>query len=111
VLSLTVNNKMLKDILGITRLEKQFKRFGKRLDGIEERLSKLEEPHKPRPETYTRDKNEILNNMKKPMTTTEVAEKLDKHRSWISLLINKLEREGKVYEKKRRGREIVYWKV
>ncbi|MGM5483045.1 MAG: hypothetical protein ACQESF_06275 [Nanobdellota archaeon] len=107
---------MLREILGIGKLEKRLEKQGKQLKRLEnvmhkfeDRLEKIENPRNPK--TVAKDINDILKALKKPMTTTDLAEKLDKHRSWISLLLNRLEREGKVVEARRKGREIVYAKV
>lgn len=103
-------------MLGIDKLERrlkkneeQLKRMEKFFHQLEDRVAKLENPHNP--ETVQKDKQKILRELKTPQTTTELAQKLNKHRTWISLLLNELQEKGMVYEKKRRGRQIVYAKV
>jgi len=96
------------DILGINRLER---RMSKRLRRIEERLLVLEN-HRSKPETVAKDVKKILDALSsKDMTTSELAKELGKHRSWISLLLNRLERDGKVKEVGKKGRAIVYSRI
>lgn len=103
---------MLKELFGVKNLEKrlfrqesQLKKVENVLRDLQERVSKIEGTH---PDVNEQDKKKILRELKQPMTTTQLAKKLNKHRSWISLLLNQLEKEGRVKEVRKRGREIVY---
>jgi len=107
---------MIKKILGIDRLERAIKRNERQLERIEDlfhqledRVAKIENPYDSN--KVENDKKEILKQLKKPKTTNELARGLDMHRTWVSHLINQMERKEKVYAKKRRGREIVYAKA
>lgn len=101
----------IKDLLGITDIER-------RLDSIEEKINNLETPQPKTYKTYqpyrprtTRLKDyDVLNALDKPMTTTELSEKLGMTRSWVSDFLNKLWKNGKV-EKERVDREIMYSRV
>jgi len=95
---------MFRRILGISKLEKRIAR-------LEKAVSDLQKKHSPKKETIAKDMRRILKALDKDMTTRELASLLNKHRSWISLLLNKLEREGRVIEVDKRGREIVYTKI
>ncbi|MFW6014258.1 MAG: helix-turn-helix domain-containing protein [Candidatus Nanoarchaeia archaeon] len=116
---------MIKELLGIRklqrrvshlglRLKKQEEKFEARLSDVEGKLKKLERHESNNEfdevtETEERDMQWIIKQLKKkPMTTTELAEKIQKHRTWLSHLLNRLQNENKVKEFKRRGREIVY---
>lgn len=91
----------VKKILGISQLER-------RVENLEELFQKR---FKTKPETIKRDERKILKILEGKMTTSQIAKKLNKSRSWISLLINKLEREGRVKEVGKKGRAILYEKV
>lgn len=52
----------------------------------------------------------ILDSLDEPRTTGELASELGRSRSWISHVLNELEKSGKVEEIGRRGREILYGK-
>lgn len=86
--------------------------------GSDERLSRLEERVKAIEELIEEEhqdtkelQGKILDILSEPRTTVEIAEKLDKSRSWTSYILNQLEKKGKVREKGMRGREILYEKV
>ncbi len=123
----TANSKMLeffKRILGISNLENRTLELEKKLAKVESnskevevlsvRMSKLEEGLKKRskasPEVRERDKKEILKALVGQMTTRQVAKKIGKSRSWVSLLINRLEKEGKVVEAEKKGKKVLYEK-
>jgi uncharacterized membrane protein len=127
VLGQTTNSKMLeifKRILGIWDLENRtlelekkvakIDQINKKIDNVSEKMSKLEEHLKKRskasPEVRERDKREILRALTGRMTTNQIAKKIGKSRSWVSLLINRLEREGKVVEAEKRGKKVLYSK-
>ena len=77
-----------------------------RIERLEDRVKALEESSQS---TIDRDKSRILDIVeKKPMTVIEVAQKLRRHRSWTYLLLNQLEREGKIKEEGEREGETVY---
>jgi len=89
----------LSQMLGIEELNAKIER-------LEERVKALEEGSQS---TINRDKARILDILeKKPLNTVEVAQKLRRHRSWTYLLLNQLEREGKVKEDGKREGETVY---
>jgi biotin operon repressor len=89
----------IKSLLGIKKLEKE-------VDGLEKDVGKLKKADAKGEEM----KKKILGILKGEMSTKEIARKLKIGRTWISKLINQLEREGKVKESRRRGREILYVK-
>ena len=113
---------MIRELLGIRklqrrvsqiglRLRKQEERFASRLSEIEGKIEKLEDKmvSKEMTETEEKDIQWIMAQLKiKPMTTTELAEKMQKHRTWLSHLLNRLQQEKKVKKLRRQGREIVY---
>ena len=82
-----------------------------RLSSLEERVGTLEELMDEEYKTSEKFRKEILDFLSEPRTTSEIAEKLDKSRSWTSMVLNLLEKKGKVREKEMRGREILYERV
>jgi len=82
-----------------------------RLSKLEERVAALEELMDEEYKTSEKFRKEILGFLSEPKTTSEIAEKLNKSRSWTSYVLNRLEKTGKVKEKGMRGREILYEKV
>lgn len=99
--------RFLKSLLGIDELENKLE---KRIDSIETKIKKLEKLHLARVEVIEKEERKILNVLTKPLTTSQIAKKLGKSRSWVSSLINNLEREGKVVETKKIGKKILYQK-
>jgi len=82
-----------------------------RLGKLEERVAALEELMDEEYKTSEKFRKEILDFLSEPRTTSEIAEKLDKSRSWTSYVLNRLEKTGKVREKGMRGREILYERI
>jgi len=82
-----------------------------RLSELEERVAALEELMDEEYKTSEKFRKEILDFLSEPKTTSEIAEKLGKSRSWTSYVLNRLEKRGKVREKGMRGREILYERV
>jgi len=90
--------------LGIDILEKMLASVNKRLRAVEEKLSN-------QTDAWQADSARILSLLSKPMTTKQLASALDKHRSWVSQIVNELERQGKVAEVGKKGRELLYGKA
>jgi len=82
-----------------------------RFSSLEERVAALEELMDEEYETSEKFRKEILDFLSEPKTTSEIAKKLNKSRSWTSYVLNRLEKKGKVREKGMRGREILYERV
>jgi len=82
-----------------------------RLDRIEFRLAKLEELEKAEVEPLELGEEKVLQLLKEPLTTEEVASRLKKSRGWASLLLNRLERKGRVKESEKKGRELLYVRI
>jgi len=128
----------LRKILGIEQIEREIlklkkslvsKELNKKISQLERRISNLEirdaklhdsvsnlivlskKKFKTKPETIKLEEREILKALKGRMTTSQIAKKLGKSRSWISLLLNKLEREGKVKEAGKKGKAVLYEKI
>jgi len=82
---------------------------------LEKRIIRLEKLSKRRfktkVETIKENEREVLGVLKGKMTTTEIAKKLKASRTWVSLLLNKLEREKKVKEVGKKGRSVLYEKL
>jgi len=87
-----------------SKKDERLDRLEKRMDRVE---SLLEEEYSASRET----EDKILGLLSEPKTTDEIAAAINLSRSRTSFLINKLEKEGKVKEKEKRGKEIVYVKV
>ena len=82
-----------------------------RLSKLEERVAALEEMMDEEYKTSEKFREEILDFLSEPRTTSKIAQKLNKSRSWTSYILNRLEKNGKVREKGMRGREILYERV
>lgn len=93
---------LIKSLLGIKQLEERILNLEKEIN-----KNKNIKEHKLESE----DKIKILLILKEPMTTMEIAKKLNKGRSWTSELLNRLERERKVKEIKKKGKTILYGKT
>ena len=77
-----------------------------KVEKLEDRIKALEEGSQ---NTIEKDKYRILDILgKKPMNVIEVAQKLRRHRSWTYLLLNQLEREGKIKQEGKKDGEIFY---
>ena len=95
---------LLGDILGLNDIRERLKR-------VEERLDTLENFIKPEIEYLEKGEEKVLAVLDKAKTTKEVASALEMSRSWTSMVLNLLEKKGKVREKEMRGREILYERV
>ncbi|MBU4266603.1 MAG: hypothetical protein L6243_05925 [Candidatus Altiarchaeales archaeon] len=95
---------ILGDILGLSEIRDRLKR-------VEERLDSLESFVKPEIEHLEKGEDKILAVLDKAKTTKEVASALGMSRSWTSMVLNLLEKKGRVREKEMRGREILYERV
>ncbi len=93
---------LIKSLLGIKQLEE-------RILNLEKEINKTKNIKEQKLESE--DKIKILLILKEPMTTMEIAKKLNKGRSWTSELLNRLERERKVKEIKKKGKTILYGKT
>ena len=93
---------LIKSLLGIKQLEE-------RILNLEKEINKTKNIKEHKLESE--DKIKILLILKEPMTTMEIAKKLNKGRSWTSELLNRLERERKVKEIKKKGKTILYGKT
>ena len=94
----------LKSLLGIEELEK-------RIIKIEKKMNEFEKFHSARIGIIENAEEQILKILTTPMSTSQIAKEFKKSRSWASLLLNKLEREGKAKESGKRGRSVLYEKV
>ncbi|MBU4202169.1 MAG: hypothetical protein KKE96_04670 [Candidatus Altiarchaeota archaeon] len=95
---------LLGDILGLNEIRDRLKR-------VEERLDNMENFVKPEIEYLEKGEEKVLAVLDKAKTTKEVASALGMSRSWTSMVLNLLEKKGKVREKDMRGREILYERV
>ncbi|MBU4267174.1 MAG: hypothetical protein L6243_01740 [Candidatus Altiarchaeales archaeon] len=86
-------------------------RKDERLDGLEKRMDRVESLLDEEYSAIRETEDKILELLSEPKTTDEMAATINLGRSRTSFLINKLEKEGKVKEKEKRGKEIVYVKV
>jgi len=91
-------------LLGLKRIEDRLSRMEERLGAVEELL---EDEYKPSEEF----KKDILEFLSEPRTTAEIANRLGKSRGWTSIILNILEKKGRVKESGRRGRELLYERV
>lgn len=70
------------------------------LDGVNQRLRDLEERvavlEDGQSESAKRDSGRILNALDSPMTALEIASKVRKSKRWVSYILTRLERNGKV---------------
>jgi len=82
-----------------------------RLDDLESRVESMEAFLEPDIHRLEESEEEVFQALEKQMTTEEVASKLGKSRSLTSILLNRLEKKGKVREAGRRGRELLYERV
>ena len=95
---------ILDGLFGSKGTEERLSRLEERVEVIEELL---EEENQPLEELQ----NKIMDILSEPRTTSEIATKLNKSRSWTSYILNRLEKTGKVREKELRGREILYERI
>ena len=89
---------ILDGLVGIKELEK-------RVTEIERRLDRLEERHLTEAD---KDKERVLELLDDPKTTNELAKILGKKRSWVSKILNELERENRVKELGKKDRKDLY---
>jgi predicted HTH transcriptional regulator len=83
----------------------------KRLDEVEERISRVENLVEEEYQPVEKFKSKILEILsKEPKTTEEIAIELGKSRSWTSYVLNQMERKGDVKEIGRKGRKLQYVK-
>jgi hypothetical protein len=68
----------------------------RRLQNVEERVAMLEDSYG---ESAKRDSIRILNLLKSPMKEVEIASKVKKSKRWVSYILTRLEREGKVMKR------------
>ena len=94
----------LKKILGVSALERKLEK----LEGIVENLVEAVETGQSPAENLSKSEKELLTVLEGRMTTDAIAEKLKKSRSWVSSLLNDLERDGKVKETGKEGKTILY---
>jgi len=92
------------DILGLNEIRERLKR-------VEERLDNMENFIKPEIEYLEKGEKKVLAVLDEAKTTKEVASALEMSRSWTSMVLNLLEKKGKVREKGMRGREILYERI
>jgi len=91
----------LKSLLGIGKLEKEITLNKKKIKSLEKFHYKKS----------NNEENEVLQVLKGKMTTREISKKLNKSRSRISFILNQLEKNKKVKESGKKGREILYEKI
>jgi len=82
-----------------------------KMDNLESRVESIEVSLEPDIHRLEESEEEAFQALEGTMTTDELASKMDKSRSFTSLLLNRLERKGKVREVKWRGRELLYARV
>ena len=96
----------LKRVLGVVELEKQVNDLKIRMDRLDSATPEVE---KGSALEITPAQKEILDVLKgNRMATETIAEKLNKSRSWVSSLINDLERDGRVKETGKEGKTVFY---
>jgi predicted Rossmann fold nucleotide-binding protein DprA/Smf involved in DNA uptake len=86
---------ILKKLFGITKLEKQ----------IQQNKTEINKLKKPKSETH---KQQVLQILKTPTSTNQLAKKLKISRSRTSTLLNQLEKQNKIYEHSKSGKSILY---
>ncbi len=79
-----------------------------KIKSLEKEIKELKSLHPSGIKKLNKYEQNVLKLLKKPMTTKEVAKKLKKSRSWTAFVLNQLEREGKVKENGKKGREVLY---
>lgn len=79
-----------------------------RMENLESRMESIETFLEPDIHRLEESEQEVFQALEKQMTTEEVASKLGKSRSLASLLLNRLERKGRVREAGWRGKELLY---
>jgi len=82
-----------------------------RLDNLESRVESIEVFLEPDIHRLEESEQEVFQALDKVMTTEEVASKIGKSRSLASLVLNRLEKKGKVRESRWRGKELLYERV
>jgi len=82
-----------------------------RMDDLESRMETIETFVEPDIKRLEESEEEVLQVLNEKMTTREMASKLQQSRSFTSLLLNRLERKGKVREAGRSGRELLYERI
>ena len=82
-----------------------------RIDSLESRMETIETFIEPDIQRLEESEEEVLQTLDGKMTTEELASKLGKSRSFTSLLLNRLEKKGKVREAGRSGRELLYERI
>jgi len=82
-----------------------------RLNNLESRVESMEAFLEPDIHRLEESEQEVFQALEKQMTTEEVASKLGKSRSLASLILNRLEKKGRVKEAGWRGRELLYESV
>lgn len=82
-----------------------------KIDELESRIAVLESVVSPDVDKLEQRESMVLDVLTEPMSTEEVASAVYKSRSWASLVLNRLERNGKVREAGRRGRQLLYERV
>ena len=86
-------------------------RKDERLDGLEKRMDRVESLLDEEYSAIRETEDKILELLSEPKTTDEMAATINLSRSRTSFLINKLEKEGRVKEEERVGKEILYVKI
>jgi len=82
-----------------------------RMENLESRMESIETFIEPDIHRLEESEEEVFQALEKQMTTEEVASKLGKSRSMASLILNRLEKKGRVIETGRKGREILYKRI
>jgi len=83
----------------------------KRVKRLEEDVGTLKAMNMNEYTSFAKNRGQILAVLKEPMTTQEVATRMGLSRSRTSVILNQLEREGKLKEVGKRGREDLYARV
>ena len=87
----------------------QFMEIIKKWLGIEKLEKEVEELKEiTTPENSASYEKKILKLTQKPTSTTEIAKRLKLSRSRTSNILNKLEKQNKVFEHSKKGREVLY---
>ncbi len=84
-------------LLGINELERRIERLERKVSALEGKKGEIED--------------ELLELLSKPMTTRQLAKMTGKSRAYISLVLNRLEREGRIREVGRKKRQVLYQRV
>lgn len=85
-----------------------FRGLGRKIRELEYRTIALESLHENEARV---DEEKILEFLVNPATITEISEKIDRHRAWVSLVLNRLKKRGVVKETGKAHEELRFVRV